>query len=55
MQYDVIWCEDCEYFSNVDMGGNGWCDTYEKATWYGCNAIDCRYFERKEPSKEETE
>ena len=33
MQYNVIWCEDFEYFSHADIGGNGWCDIYEKATW----------------------
>ena len=32
---DLIWCEDCKFFGHADMGGEGWCDTYEAATWYG--------------------
>lgn len=52
---DVIWCEDCKFFGHADMGGEGWCDVYEKETWYGCNAMNCLYFKRVEPPKEETE
>ena len=39
-----LWCEDCRFFGHADMGGEGWCDVYDKSTWYGKNAIDCPYF-----------
>ena len=45
---DLIWCEDCNYFGNADMGGEGQCSVYEKYTWYGCDATDCPYFSPKE-------
>ena len=44
MSQEIIWCEDCKFFGNADMGGSGQCDVYNKETWYGCNAIDCPYF-----------
>lgn len=44
---ETVWCEDCKFFGHADMGGEGWCDTYDKSTWYGCNAIDCPYFAAK--------
>ena len=52
MAGSVIWCEDCKFFGHADMGGEGWCDVYEKATWYGCNAIDCPYFKPLMPNTE---
>lgn len=41
---NVILCEDCKFFGDSDMGGEGWCCVYESATWYGHNAIDCAYY-----------
>lgn len=46
--YEVIWCEDCNYFGHADMGGEGKCSVYEKYTWYGCDATYCPYFKQKE-------
>ena len=40
MKPDVIWCEDCKFFGNADMGGEGFCSVYEKDTWYGCDATE---------------
>lgn len=45
---DVIWCEDCKFFGHADMGGEGVCSTYEKETWYGCDASDCPFFKPME-------
>lgn len=30
------------------MGGEGWCEVFEKSTWYGnAFALDCPYFRRR--------
>lgn len=50
---DVVWCEDCKFFGHADMGGEGWCDTYDAATWYGKNAIDCPYFKQRKAEEGE--
>lgn len=52
---DVIWCEDCKFFGHADMGGEGWCDTYNTATWYGKNAIDCPYFKWRKAEETDDE
>ena len=45
---DFVWCEDCTYFVNQDIGGEGWCDVYDKSTWYGNSyAMDCPYLKEK--------
>ena len=45
---DFVWCEDCTYFVNQDIGGEGWCDVYDKSTWYGNSyAMDCLYLKEK--------
>lgn len=33
---DPLWCEDCEHFGDVDMGGEGRCDVDGHDTWYAC-------------------
>ena len=43
---NVIWCEDCKFFENPDMGGEGDCSVYGAPTWYGRNAMDCPYFKQ---------
>ncbi len=37
MQYDVTWCEDCEYFVHADMGGKGWCERKGGRAWKQLN------------------
>jgi hypothetical protein len=44
---DPVWCEDCNSFGHADIGGEGWCDAYNKSTWYGCNAAECPNFTAK--------
>lgn len=47
MDYDVIWCEDCQHFENPDMGGEGDCSVWGLQTWYGRSVGYCPYFKRK--------
>lgn len=42
---DILWCEDCKYFTRYDMGGEGFCDVDDSSTWYGRPI--CERFERK--------
>ena len=43
---DLLWCEDCKYFTRYDMGGEGFCDIDDSSTWYGRPI--CEKFEEKE-------
>ena len=48
MMDNIIWCEECKYFVLYDTSGEGFCEVYDKDTWYGYNAIDCPYFKKLE-------
>ena len=41
---DVVWCEECKFFCNADVGGEGECSVHEVSTWYGHDASLCPYF-----------
>lgn len=47
---EPLWCEDCEHFANVDMGGEGSCDIDGHDTWYGCPI--CEKFNSKRSDAE---
>ena len=46
MNDDVILCEDCKFFENPDMDGDGYCSVYKAPTWYWCDAVVCPYFKQ---------
>ena len=47
---EPLWCQDCEHFINVDMGGEGECGIDKHHTWYACAV--CRNFEFKKEGAE---
>ena len=42
---ELLWCEECEFFGDSDMGGEGYCKEKDEPTWYGCPA--CKKFRLK--------